>query len=706
MSPDFFYSTERILGCFYRMSALIAAPFSFDDTLQNILDEAVETMGFHRGVICLLDEEKESLVTKVVKNYNPEEAKRAFSRKLNLTRHDCLVTKVARTGNYIVLEDSETDPMITPTDRKLTSLYGGKGGFYSAFCGPLKIQDDVIGIVAVWYEKKTTFPPEVISTLMTFANHISVVIHNLRLFEGNRQKIKRLLMLQEAVSQLNSSYDLDKIHETVTSNALRIGGADRALLYFLDTEKGTCLISNGDEVFLDENNIYSPKIGHSIIKRALDKETIIAQAPDQGDAGTTPIFDGYPSEIAIPLSIKSKFKGILYLSKKQGDYSRDQKSLLDILIINAAVSYDNAIMRSQLSLEAKSLKTEVEMLKERENKLLGFHNIIGSSSKMLDIFQMIKDVARHDTSVLIQGESGTGKELIARALHRQSMRKSKPFVEVNCAAIPGTLLESELFGYEAGAFTDARKRKIGLLEHASGGTLLLDEIGEMNPSIQAKFLRVLEENHIRRLGGVENIPIDIRFIFSTNRDLSAMVAEGAFREDLFYRISIVPITIPPLRDRIEDIIPLAYHYIGEFNTKLNKSVKGFTADAEMLLKKYLWPGNVRELKNIIERIMILQSISNLITSDNIPAEIKAVAPQTLAIHTGDLSLLNAPYPADYRSAVNELTNKIKKEILGKALEINRGNKAAAARQLGISRYTLIRELKKLEAGNPSDTAAP
>ncbi|MBA7580479.1 Anaerobic nitric oxide reductase transcription regulator NorR [subsurface metagenome] len=540
---------------------------------------------------------------------------------------------------------------------------------------------------------------------MTFANHISVVIHNLRLFEGNRQKIKRLMMLQEAVSQLNSSYDLDKIHETVISNALRIGGADRALLYFLDTERGTCLISNGDEVFLDENNIYSPKIGHSLIKRALDRETIITQAPDQ-EAGTTPIFDGYPSEIAIPLSIKTKFKGTLYLSKKQGDYSRDQKSLLDILIINAAVSYDSAIMHSQLSLEAKSLKTEVEMLKDRENKLLGFHNIIGNSSKMLDIFHMTNDVARHDTSVLIQGESGTGKELIARAVHRQSMRKSKPFVAVNCAAIPGTLLESELFGYEAGAFTDARKRKVGLLEHANGGTFLLDEIGEMNPSIQAKFLRMLEENHIRRLGGIENIPIDVRFIFSTNRDLSHMVSEGTFREDLFYRISVVPIIIPPLRDRIEDIMPLAYHYIGEFNTKLNKSVKGFTADAEKLLKRYHWPGNVRELKNIIERIMILQSVSNLITSDNIPAEIKAVAPQMLAIQTGDLSFLNGPYPADYRSAIDELTNKIKKEILGKALEVNRGNKAATAWQLGISRYTLIRELKKLEAGNPSDTATP
>lgn len=702
MSPDFFYSTERILGCFYRIGTLITSPLSYDDVLQKILDEAVDTMGFHRGVICLLDEEKGDLVTKVVKNYNPVEAQRAFSGNLNMNRHDCLATKVARSGTHIVLEDSETDPRITPTDRKITSFYEGGSGFYSAFCGPLKIQDDVIGIIAMWYEKKTTFPPEVISTLLTFANHISVIIHNLRLFEDNNKKIQRLLILQEAVSRLNSSYVLDEIHKTVINFALKIGNADRALLCFMDTIKGRCLISTGNDVFLDEENIYHPRIAQSIIKKALDSETIVFQSRLQ-EQGATPIFDGFPSEIAIPLMIQNKFKGILYLGKKQGDYSKGQRSILDILNINAAISYDSAIIHSQLSIEAKSLKTEVEVLKEKENKLLGFHDIIGNSKKMLDIFQMINDVARHDTSVLIQGESGTGKELIARAVHRQSTRKSKRFVEVNCAAIPGTLLESELFGYEAGAFTDARKRKIGLIEYASGGTFLLDEIGEMNSSIQAKFLRMLEDKHIRRLGGTENIPFDVRFIFSTNRDLNHMVSEGTFREDLFYRISVVPIIIPPLRDRIEDIAPLAYHYLGEFNTKLNKNVRGFTTDAEKILKKYHWPGNVRELKNIIERVMILQSIGTLITSDNIPSEIRVAAPHAPGLRTGEPSSPDLLCQADYRSTIDELTNKIKQEILGKALEASRGNKAAAARQLGISRYTLIRELRKMENNNPSDT---
>ncbi|MCD6487365.1 MAG: sigma 54-interacting transcriptional regulator [Syntrophobacterales bacterium] len=695
MSPDFFYSTGRILKCFYRINTLITTPLRDEDILQKILDEAVDTMGFHRGIICLLDEKKKKLDTKAVKNYSPEETKIAFSESLNLEKHDCIMTKVAKAGNYIVLEDSEADPRITLTDRKITSRYKVGDNFYSAFCGPLKIKDDIIGIIAMWYEKKTKFPPEVINTLLAFANHASLVIHNSRLLEDNRRKIKRLTILQKAVSQLNSSYALDKIHETVIDNALRIGGADRALLYFLDREKDKCLISTGEQIFPDEKNIYYPKIEQSIIKKAMDTETIIAQTSLR-DSDATPIFDGYPSEIAIPLKIKDKFKGVLYLGKKYGDYSTGQKNTLDILITNAAVSYDSSIMHSQLSIEAKSLKTEVKMLKEKENKLLGFHDIIGNSSKMMDIFHIVNDVAGHNTNVLIQGESGTGKELIARAIHRQSTRKSKRFVEINCAAIPGTLLESELFGYESGAFTDARKRKIGLLEHANGGTFLLDEIGEMNPSIQAKFLRMLEDNHIRRLGGIQDIPIDVRFIFSTNKDLWHMVGEGTFREDLFYRINVVPIIIPPLKDRVEDIMPLAYHYIGEFNTKLNKNVKGFTTDVEKILKEYPWPGNVRELKNIIERIMIFQNINTLITSDNIPTEIRAVTPRTSEIHTGEISSLDLSYPIDYKNTIDELINKTKKEILENALKINRGNKAAAARQLGISRYTLIRELKKME----------
>jgi transcriptional regulator with GAF, ATPase, and Fis domain len=433
------------------------------------------------------------------------------------------------------------------------------------------------------------------------------------------------------------------------------------------------------------------KTGHGLIRQAITSNAISLQ---WASADAVPLYEGYPSEIAIPFLVEGKFEGALYIAKSIGRFSQDQINVLDILVKNATTAYDNAIMHALLSLEAKTLKTEVEKLKERENILLGFHNILGQSKKMLDLFHIIEDVAGHNTNILIQGESGTGKELSARAIHRQSNRNTKPFVEVNCAAIPGTLLESELFGYEQGAFTDAKKRKIGLLEYANGGTMLLDEIGDMSVHLQAKFLRVLEDGYIRRLGGNEKIPVDLRFIFATNKDLNRMVAEGGFREDLFYRISVVPILIPPLRERVDDIILLAKYYVEEFNNKFMKKVKGFDKDAEQNLKNYQWPGNVRELKNIIERIMILHDVGDIIVPENLPAEIKA----NRGVGGGSLNDILTRLSENgvkYDDLIEEILNDTKRKVIVKALDLSKGKKTKAATLLGISRYKFMREQKKI-----------
>jgi len=683
---------DKLLESVHRISSFLTSPSHIDDILKRILDEVVDTMQFDRGIICLFDDTKENLITKVVKNYSPEEGRRAFSKQLNLKKHDCLETRVAKFGHCIILDDVETDPRVTETDRKLTKFY--KRG--STFCDALKVDDNIMGIIALWRMKKWKFSQEEINILRTFTNQISLVLHTRMLFENDREKIRELLVLQQAVSELSSDYALDKMHAVLMRNALRISSADRALIYFLDLKKKRCFINDGKKVCINEENEYNEKIEGGIIKEALDTGTIEIRRPSSYSTNsTTHLFDGYPSEIVFPMKIKDKFKGALYLGKEQGNYSRDQINILDILVKNAAISYDNAIMHSMLSLEAESLKTEVKKLKEREDVLLGFQDILGKSKKMLRIFHVIQEVAKHDTSILIQGESGTGKELIARAIHRHSGRSSKPFVDVNCAAIPGTLLESELFGYEAGAFTDARKRKIGLLEHANGGTLLLDEVGEMSSPLQAKLLRVLEDNHIRRLGGMEKIPINVRFIFSTNRNLSSMVAEGSFREDLFYRISVVPIIIPPLRERDGDIILLTQYYVDQFNKKFNKKVRRVSRECESILEKYSWPGNVRELKNIVERVMILQDVGAVIEVGNLPAEIKVAAQHDLTMQVGEFLPMPFHEGMDYRLTVGRLTGKIKEKILSKTLELSGGNKTAAAKLLGISRYSLIRELKKL-----------
>ncbi len=692
-SSAFSIDKDKLIKGIYRISAFLTAPSSVEDILGKILDEVVDSMGFDRGIILLLDERRENLYTRVVKNYSEEEARRAFSVHLSLKKHDSFETRVAKTGHYIALEDSETDPRTTETDRKISAFYKRGSTFYA----PLKIEDDVIGIIAVWTKEKSRFSSDEIDILLTFANQVSIVIHITRLFEINREKIDQLLSLQEAVSGLNSTYSIERIHEILIRSALRIGKAEKSLIYFLDIEKNRVFINDGERGFIDDGNEYGERIGKTIIRKALDGDAITVRQREDGEGDdTVPLYDGFPSEVAIPLKVKDRFKGVLLLGKKTGVYSRDQINVLDILVNNAATSYDSAIMHSMLSIEAKSLKTEVEKLKEREDFLLGFHNILGKSKKMVGIFHVIEEVAKHDTNILIQGESGTGKELVSRAIHRQSQRHEKRFVDVNCAAIPGTLLESELFGYEAGAFTDARKRKIGLLEYASGGTLFLDEIGDMSLPLQAKFLRMLEDGHIRRLGGNESIPVDVRFIFATNRDLSKMVSEGSFREDLYYRISVVPIILPPLRERGDDLLLLARNYVDEFNRKFNKKVKGLTKEAEEILRRYSWPGNVRELKNIIERIMILRDVGRVITPENIPAEIKASAAQDPVVQVDELLPLTSETDRiDYRQAVEKLTGKIKERILARALQLSGGNRTKAARLLNISRYALIRELKKV-----------
>ncbi|HYE23793.1 MAG TPA: sigma-54 dependent transcriptional regulator [Clostridia bacterium] len=264
------------------------------------------------------------------------------------------------------------------------------------------------------------------------------------------------------------------------------------------------------------------------------------------------------------------------------------------------------------SLEATRLRSENESLKGEVRRRAGLHEVVGVSQRMTELMHFVNKVAASEaTTILIQGESGTGKDLIAKAIHYNSHRQDKPFVAINCSAIPETLMEAELFGHERGAFTDAKAMKKGLFEMADGGTLFLDEIGELSPLLQAKLLRVLEDQVIRRIGGVRDMQVDVRVIAASNRDLERGVREGQFRQDLYYRLAIISIFLPPLRDRKEDILPLVEYFIDRYNRKFRKNVHGITEETRRLLMKHDWPGNVRELKNAIERAMILEDENRL-----------------------------------------------------------------------------------------------
>ena len=291
-------------------------------------------------------------------------------------------------------------------------------------------------------------------------------------------------------------------------------------------------------------------------------------------------------------------------------------------------SMDELRLKIRQHLETHQLKQENLLLKKALNTRYEFSNIIGRSEPMLEVFRMVETIAKTTSTVLITGESGTGKDLVARAIHYNSLRGDRPFVALNCGGLPETLLESELFGHMRGAFTGADANKKGLIEAAEGGTIFLDEIGEMNMTMQVKLLRVLQDRRFRRLGGTEEVQADIRVIAATNQDLHKLVAGGRFREDLFYRINVIPMHLPPLRERREDIPLLADHFLAKYTEQMQKAVRSISQAASVLLQAYGWPGNVRELENVIERAVALEQSASVLP-ESLPAHVRARGVSTI-----------------------------------------------------------------------------
>ena len=346
------------------------------------------------------------------------------------------------------------------------------------------------------------------------------------------------------------------------------------------------------------------------------------------------------------------------------------------------VDKDDILIAIERTLNKITLEKENFLLKREVNSFYNTGEMIGVSGAMQGVMKSIEKVAESDSTVLLWGESGAGKELAARSIYNHSARRNKPFVAVNCAAIPNDLLESELFGHEKGAFTSADKTYIGKFEFANEGTIFLDEASSLTLPAQAKLLRVLQEKEFTRVGGNRIIKVDVRIISSTNYDLQKAVQEKTFREDLYYRLNVVPIIIPPLRERREDIAPLAEHFLREFNTKLHKGLRVFSAEALKVLTGYEWPGNVRELRNLVERLVVMADSETLDVSD-LPIEILSGGKQSR--DPGALKNLK------------EAVNEVEKEYIFKCLKKNNFNQTKTAKELGIHRNTLINKIKENEA---------
>ena len=344
------------------------------------------------------------------------------------------------------------------------------------------------------------------------------------------------------------------------------------------------------------------------------------------------------------------------------------------------LDFEELRMNLTRAMDHTRLREENRMLKESLGKHFDRRNIIGRSPVMVKLLETVAQVAPSEATILITGESGTGKEMIAGAIHYNSTRKDNPYIKINCAAITETLLESELFGHEKGAFTGAHRRKEGKFFLANGGSIFLDEVSEMSLSMQVKLLRVIQEREISRVGGEEVIGVDVRIIAATNRDLLKEISEGRFREDLYYRLNVVTLSMPTLRERIEDIPLLAQHFVGSFSEKNSKGIKGFTPRAMDKLIKYSWPGNVRELMNAIERGVVL-SRADYLNEEDLRIMLREESPGE------DMT------PADNPTANLPLEEVEKNSILN-TLESTGGNKSETARRLGITRKTLHKKLKK------------
>jgi two-component system response regulator AtoC len=342
--------------------------------------------------------------------------------------------------------------------------------------------------------------------------------------------------------------------------------------------------------------------------------------------------------------------------------------------------HDEIVLTLRKAEEREALRRENRALREEIRKEHQFEQILAKSQSMQEIFRTISKIADYKTTVLISGESGTGKELVARALHERSSRRAGNFVAVNCGAIPENLLESELFGHKKGAFTDATNDRRGLFEEADGGTLFLDEIGELPTALQVKLLRVLQDEMIRRVGDSRDLKVDVRIIAATHRDLAAEVKAARFREDLFYRLNVLPILVPPLRTRREDIALLIDHFVARNNARLGTSIRGVDTEARRLLVEYSWPGNVRELENTIERAMVL-SEGDLLVAADLPDRIREVRdPVQVQLSSGELS-------------IKKTTRVIEETLIRRALQKTKGNRTRAAEVLELSHRALLYKIK-------------
>jgi transcriptional regulator with GAF, ATPase, and Fis domain len=563
-------------------------------------------------------------------------------------------------------------------------------GLRSGVSAPVRIEDQPIGVLALISRRPGAYSPDDLTLVQRLADYVAVALSHQRLAEAarlaavERERAGNVESSVELLRAIAGVLDIRTVFPRVSEITNKVLPHDRMTMAFYDRDDVVVQAASNDE-FPDFKRV---KLAGSAQRDAefrviddLTQESLPVLEP--ADLQTRLVAAGYRSWLSVQTAVRDQEMGLSFWSKRvaafsAGDYPVARRIADHVAL---AVSHEQLAEAAGQVAEARAraehLESRVKRLAEELDSKVGYGQMIGQSDEWKDVLRKAAQVAVTDTTVLLTGESGTGKEVVARFIHRASARKNGPFVALNCAALPEQLLESELFGYERGAFTGAQQAKPGQIELAAGGVLFLDEVGEMSPSAQAKFLRVLQEREFQRLGGTRPQKANVRVIAATNRDLKKAMERGDFREDLFYRLQVFDIPLAPLRDRRADILPLSEAFLEEIGRSFGRPPAGLTRDAKDALLQHEWRGNVRELRNTLERAAILCE-GGLITARH-------------------LSLRATERPAG--AATTDL-RVVERETIEEVMRETGGNKVKAARRLGLSRTQLYVRLRKYGLDSP------
>ncbi len=670
------------------------------EVFHRIATAAGRALAFDAMTVTLTDEGDGFVLYTIGGAGVTDETRRSYARMVPRSEYSAGLWQVLTKAGVIDDVTTACDAAF-PRDRELRD-----SGVRAMLRTPLHAGARTMGYLSLLGLKPRAFRCEDLTLLTPIADIVAMAVAHARLGAAEKERRRRYESLQALFPVLARALDVREVFDAISEIVRPVVPHDRMALGLLNEARDAVRVYAVSGTGIPE--IRGPiRLSPAECARAGDWSTeIVRDVETELDPDTDKCrhlsADGIRSLLRVPIFFEGQWQfagGLLFFSRRPGTYDEGDIPLAQHVADQVALALSHerlageARRAAEAESEAKKLEERVASLTQELASREGSSRIVGIAKSWKGILVQVSKVAPTETTVLLTGESGTGKEILARAIHRASPRISGPFVAINAAALPDQLLESELFGYEKGAFTGATAAKPGRIEQAAGGTLFLDEAGEMSPAVQAKLLRLLEEREFQRLGGTKVLRTDARIVAATNRDLKKAIAKGEFREDLFYRLSVFEIALPPLRERLEDILPLTEVFLAEIGPMIGRPVAGVSKEAKDLLLAYPWPGNVRELKNALERAAILCD-GGLITAAHLPISVSGHEPARPAVAPPGEGRLLPP------GGVNLET--LEKGYVKEALEKARFNKSKAAKLLGLTRAQLYSRIEKYQLGEGKD----